>query len=65
MHPDLVAELRGRIPRDIGVIGTDDREARAVASELHRAGLPVTYYSAEPEATPIALTLFALAPAMS
>src|SRR5436190_5066465 len=53
MHPDLVAELRGRIPRDIGVVGVDDGAARAVASELHRAGLPVTYYTDDPIAPPL------------
>src|SRR5439155_1972063 len=53
MHPDLVAELRGRIPRDIGVIGADDASARAVASELHRAGLPVTYYSFDEQPAPL------------
>ena len=44
LHPDLVAELRGRIPREVGVVGPAD-DATAVASELHDAGLPVTLYT--------------------
>src|SRR4051795_2257513 len=44
LHPDLVAELRGRIPREVGVVG-DVAEAAAVAAELHNAGLPVTLYT--------------------
>src|SRR4051812_22553680 len=44
LHPDLVAELRGRIPREVGVVG-DVADASAVATELHNAGLPVTLYT--------------------
>src|SRR3954447_12533015 len=44
LHPDLVAELRGRIPREVGVVG-DVADAAAVATELHNAGLPVTLYT--------------------
>src|SRR3954447_1155375 len=51
LHPDLVAELRGRIPREVGVVG-DVAEAAAVAAELHNAGLPVTLYT--DDATPAA-----------
>ncbi|MDQ1396046.1 MAG: cystathionine beta-synthase [Acidimicrobiaceae bacterium] len=50
LHAGLIAELRGRIPRDVGVIGPMP-EAASVAGELHRAGLPVTLYTDEP-ATP-------------
>src|SRR3954470_8650784 len=46
LHPDLVAELRGRIPREVGVVG-DVADAAAVAGELHNAGLPVTLYTDE------------------
>jgi cystathionine beta-synthase len=38
----LMAELRTRIPRDVGVVGAGARE---VSATLHRAGLPVTLYS--------------------
>src|SRR5947199_1350428 len=44
LHPDLVAELRGRIPREVGVVG-EVVDAAAVAAELHNAGLPVTLYT--------------------
>src|SRR5947199_404353 len=37
LHPDLVAELRGRIPREVGVVG-DVADAAAVAGELHNGG---------------------------
>src|SRR5437763_1796144 len=43
-HPGIVAELRGRIPRDVGVIGLP-AEAAALATELHQAGLPVTLFT--------------------
>src|SRR5437763_9296602 len=49
-HPDLIGELRGRIPRDIGVIGPADTAAD-LAGELHRAGLPVTLYTDVQSAT--------------
>jgi cystathionine beta-synthase len=43
--PDLVASLRTRIPRDVGVVGTaDSAAARRVGVVLHHAGLPVTVY---------------------
>ncbi|MDQ1404036.1 MAG: hypothetical protein QOG03_2352, partial [Actinomycetota bacterium] len=38
---ELVAELRARIPRDVGVTG-EGAEATAIA--LRQAGLPVTLY---------------------
>ncbi|HUQ39590.1 MAG TPA: cystathionine beta-synthase [Acidimicrobiales bacterium] len=38
----LVAELRPRIPHDVGVVGSPD-----VATGLHDAGLPVTLYTDE------------------
>src|SRR5437763_9307200 len=50
-HPDLIGELRGRIPRDIGVIGPADTAAD-LAGELHRAGLPVTLYTDVQSAPP-------------
>jgi len=44
--PDIVAELRTRIPRHVGVVGPDDPAgARETAVALHHAGLPVTLYS--------------------
>src|SRR5438874_3888077 len=46
LHPDLVAELRGRIPRQVGVVGPGE-DASSVATELHDAGLPVTLYTDE------------------
>src|SRR3954468_249180 len=49
-HPDLVGELRGRIPRDIGIIGPPDAAAQ-LAGELHRAGLPITLYTDVQSAT--------------
>jgi len=39
----LIADLRGRIPRVVGVWGEPD-DAVAVASELHRAGLPTELF---------------------
>src|SRR5947209_17195685 len=44
VHPDLVAELRGRIPREVGVVGVAV-DAVTIATELHDAGLPVTLYT--------------------
>ncbi|HZN13973.1 MAG TPA: cystathionine beta-synthase [Acidimicrobiales bacterium] len=38
----VLAELRTRIPRDVGVVGDG---ADTVANALHRAGLPVTLYT--------------------
>src|SRR5690242_10259614 len=53
-HPDLVGELRGRIPRDIGVIGlAAETEAAAIANQLHRAGLPVTLYTDDNAGPPL------------
>jgi cystathionine beta-synthase len=41
---DLLADLRGHIPRRIGVTGRGD-EAAPVARELHERGLPVTLHT--------------------
>ena len=38
--PDVVADLRVHIPREVGVVGS-----AATALALHRAGLPVTLYT--------------------
>jgi cystathionine beta-synthase len=43
----VVAELRARIPRRIGVVGAPE-EVVEVAQQLHRAGLPVRVYADEP-----------------
>jgi cystathionine beta-synthase len=45
--PDSVAALRARIPHAVGVVGTVPAAAR-VATQLHRAGLPITLYTDEP-----------------
>ena len=55
-HGDLpsstVADLRAHIPRAVGVIGEDSDEAVAnaayIAEQLHRAGLPVIFYTDRP-----------------
>src|SRR4051794_15689558 len=39
--PDLLAELRTRIPREVGVVG-NEVDAEAMAADLHRHGFPVT-----------------------
>ena len=55
LSPDLVGELRTRIPREVGVVGTADdspEAARRVAVSLHHAGLPVTLYTDEPAVAP-------------
>src|SRR5438309_9730407 len=45
LPPDVIANLRSHIPRDIGVVGPADPEsAIAAAAQLHRAGLPVTLF---------------------
>jgi len=47
LHPELLGELRARIPRQVGVVGpTDDASRAAVA--LHHAGLPVVLYTDDP-----------------
>jgi cystathionine beta-synthase len=43
----LVAELRARIPRSVGVVGAPE-EVVEVAQQLHRAGLPVRVFTDEP-----------------
>jgi cystathionine beta-synthase len=45
--PDQVATLRARIPRGVGVVGPI-APATKVATQLHRAGLPVTLYTDDP-----------------
>jgi cystathionine beta-synthase len=45
--PELVAELRVHIPREVGVFGPAE-----TAEALHRAGLPVTLYTTETPASP-------------
>ena len=49
LEPDVVADVRARIPRDVGVLGAPD-PALAVAVQLHQAGLPVTLYTDSPPA---------------
>jgi len=49
LGPSTVAEIRARIPRDIGVVGRDGApEVLAAAVALHSAGLPVTCYADHP-----------------
>jgi cystathionine beta-synthase len=43
----LMADLRGHIPRRIGVLGSG-REAGPVAEELHHRGLPVVLHTDDP-----------------
>ena len=46
LGPTTVAEVRSRIPRDVGVVGRDGSPAAlAAAVGLHSAGLPVTLYA--------------------
>ncbi len=46
LGPTTVAEVRARIPRDVGVVGRDGSAAAlAAAVGLHSAGLPVTFYA--------------------
>src|SRR5580658_491852 len=46
LGPSTVAEVRARIPRDVGVVGHDGSDSvLAAAVGLHSAGLPVTLYS--------------------
>jgi cystathionine beta-synthase len=44
LAPDLVADLRTRIPRHVGVVGPPAL-ANEAATALHHAGLPVTLYA--------------------
>jgi cystathionine beta-synthase len=44
--PSVVAEIRARIPRDVGVAGTGGSSGLlSTAAALHSAGLPVTVYA--------------------
>jgi cystathionine beta-synthase len=46
LGPTTVADVRSRIPRDVGVVGPDGSPtALAAAVGLHAAGLPVTFYT--------------------
>ncbi|HMC42629.1 MAG TPA: pyridoxal-phosphate dependent enzyme, partial [Acidimicrobiales bacterium] len=45
--PDVIADLRAHIPREVGVVGS-----AATALALHGAGLPVTLYSDDPGPVP-------------
>jgi cystathionine beta-synthase len=46
LSPHVVADLRARIPRDIGVLGpADGAGAATAATQLHQAGLPVTLFA--------------------
>ncbi|HVE94097.1 MAG TPA: cystathionine beta-synthase [Acidimicrobiales bacterium] len=47
LSPVVLAELRSRIPRDVGVVGEDVSSA-AMADLLHKAGFPVTLYTDSP-----------------
>ena len=47
LTPDLVADLRTRIPRHVGVFGPVE-QANQAATHLHHAGLPVTLYADGP-----------------
>jgi cystathionine beta-synthase len=44
LPPDVIAEVRGRIPREVGVTGAGEHAVRAAAA-LHHAGFPVTLYT--------------------
>ena len=44
LAPDVVADLRTRIPRHVGVVGPVEM-ANEAATHLHHAGLPVTLYA--------------------
>src|SRR5262249_8061114 len=46
LPPDVVADLRSRIPRDVGIVGML-RDATRAAMTLPRAGFPVTLYTDE------------------
>ncbi|HVM55787.1 MAG TPA: cystathionine beta-synthase [Acidimicrobiales bacterium] len=43
-HPELIADLRSRIPRLVAVLGAGEHGA-GVAATLHGAGLPVEYHT--------------------
>src|SRR5438874_13371823 len=47
LHPELVGELRARIPRQVGVVGPAADASRAAVA-LHHAGLPVVLYTDDP-----------------
>jgi cystathionine beta-synthase len=45
--PSLIAELRGHIPRLVGVVGGGDT-AGPVANQIHDAGIPVVLFADDP-----------------
>jgi cystathionine beta-synthase len=46
LSPNVIADLRARIPRDVGVLGPADGAGAATAAvQLHQAGLPVTLFA--------------------
>jgi len=46
LSPEVIADLRARIPRTVGVIGAGNPSAAvAAAAWLHEAGLPITLYA--------------------
>src|SRR5947209_7864848 len=47
LHPELLGELRARIPRQVGVVGPAADASRAAVA-LHHAGLPVVLYTDDP-----------------
>jgi cystathionine beta-synthase len=53
--PAVVADLRPRIPREVGVIGPVG-DASSIARALHSDGFPVTLYTDEPITDAAALT---------
>jgi cystathionine beta-synthase len=63
LSPDVVADLRARIPRDVGVLGPGDGAgAASAAAQLHQAGLPVTLYAdAAPVPAPVGVRVLPLA----
>src|ERR1041385_3344090 len=46
--PDAVAEIRGRIPREVAVWGAGPTAAVDAAAALHDAGFPVILYTDAP-----------------
>jgi cystathionine beta-synthase len=56
---EVVGQLRAHIPRSVGVFGAD-RDAAAVASDLHAAGLPVSLLSDDPAIAPAGVGVVAV-----
>jgi cystathionine beta-synthase len=57
--PDVIADLRSRIPRLVAVLGTGD-DGIAVAAALHGAGLPIEYHDDDVDRADHRLTGIAL-----